>query len=140
MVLLEKYTYDQPGFQPLILTSKWQVAQLNYDTAQAPANLHKMDRHLQTDEAFVLLAGQGVLIVGEERDGLFSFQTTVMIPGEIYNVPRQVWHNIALAPGARVLIIEDRDTHVGDFEFLPLDPAAYEKLQQQLKEHLPTNG
>ena len=80
----------------------------------------------------MLLSGTAVLIVAEEAEGRLTLYTTLMEPEKTYNVPKNVWHNIALAEDARVLIVENSNTHLGDFEFRDLSEKEKTELEQDL--------
>ena len=132
MELLETYEHHDDGYNPFLITPTWQIAQLNYLPEQHFRSIAKIDRHLETDEAFVLFSGTAVLIVAEEVGGRLTLYTTLMEPEKTYNVPKNVWHNIALAEDARVLIVENSNTHLGDFEFRDLS----EEEKAELERHL----
>jgi hypothetical protein len=139
MDLIEIREYQGPGFLPQILASNWQVAILNYAPEEIPENIRKVDRHLQTDEAFVLLSGQAILIAAQETKTGLTFVCETMLPEKIYNIPHNVWHNIVLNQTAKVLIIENRDTHLGDFEYYQLTASEYDDLQKSLQNSIKGN-
>lgn len=119
--LIEKYSHSHQGYNPFLIGEKWQVAQLNYEPENAPNALTKMDVHLKTDEAFLLIEGEAVLIAADINDRGVDFELSKMKPSILYNIPKGCWHNIALWEGAKVLIIEDANTHLpmpdGDYKF-----------------------
>ncbi|KLU60656.1 hypothetical protein CEB3_c30390 [Peptococcaceae bacterium CEB3] len=135
MPLLERLRSKDAGYQPLVLAGSWQVAVLNFAEEQAPENLRKVDSHTLTDEVFVLLSGKAVLIVAEDEGEGLRFYGKSMEPRLVYNVPVKTWHNIALAQDAEVLIVEDRDSHLGNYEFRELTAAEYAALQGELKKY-----
>ena len=53
-----------------------------------------------------------------------------MQPGIVYNIRREVWHKIAMQPGSQVLIIENNDTHLNDFEFFELTESQKSQLRE----------
>ncbi len=63
-----------------------------------------MERHLETDEVFVLLFGTASLVVGDDKK-IYDLE-----PGKIYNVKRGVWHQVFIDKGSKVLIVENSDT------------------------------
>ena len=63
--LIEEYRHSKEGYNPYLIGPKWQVAQLNYMPELAPDAIKKVDIHHQTDETFLLMAGQAVLIGAE---------------------------------------------------------------------------
>lgn len=106
------------GYAPFLIGDKWQVAFLNYAPEEALESIVKLDVHHYTDEVFVLLDGRAALIGAQVDDGGVAYEAVDMRPLCAYNIRRGVWHKIAMQPGSRVLIVENCNTHLGDFEFL----------------------
>jgi ureidoglycolate hydrolase len=108
--LLEIRNYHGDGYKPLVDYGEWRVAILRFVDGLQPDRIDSMERHIETDEVFVLLRGQGVLIIGGNVGQVDRILPQVMEPGEIYNVKRDVWHTILLTRDASVLIVENNDT------------------------------
>ena len=66
--LLEVREYNNEGYRPVVDYGAWRVALLNYSGDLLPENLASMQRHNETDEVFVLLAGRCILFIGEGED------------------------------------------------------------------------
>ena len=115
--LIEEYRHEKEGYNPYLIGPKWQVAQLNYEPGLAPDAIKKVEAHHQTDETFLLMAGQAVLIAAEVHDNKVNFEVSNMKHRVLYNIPKGCWHNIAMSEDAEVLIIEDANTHLGDYEY-----------------------
>lgn len=118
--LLEIREYQGEGFQPLIFFNGWRVAVLNYIDEIRPERNNKMERHLETDEVFVLVRGRGILLIGgngPEVDGVYP-QT--MEAGKIYNVRRNTWHTVLLSRDASVVLVEEGDTGEQNSEYQAL--------------------
>jgi hypothetical protein len=81
-----------------------------------------MERHTETDEVFVLLRGQGVLILGGRGAQVDCIYPQVMEHGKIYNVKRNAWHTILLSRDASVLLVENNDTGEHNSETIRLSP------------------
>lgn len=111
------YEHTKSGYNPYLIDKDWQVAQLNYEPGQGYHDLKKVDKHLKTDEAFILKCGIALLIAAEVHENNVDFEVVKMIPGILYNIPKGVWHNIVLSEDAEVFIIENSYTHESDFEF-----------------------
>lgn len=120
MNLIETYRYDGSGYNPFLIKENWQVAQLNYMPEQDLLNITKMDRHLLTDEVFILLKGTAILIAAMEINNEFQFEVIKMKQGITYNIPVKLWHNIAMDKGSEVIIFEKDATHLKDFEYQQL--------------------
>ena len=130
MNLIEKYNNKLPGYHPFLIREGWQVAQLNYMEEQDIDNIKKIDVHRQTDEAFWLQKGKVVLITALLEADKPTFSAELMLPEIVYNIPKDVWHNIAMTPGSEVVIVEKSETHLGDFEFFHLNEEECQKMRQ----------
>lgn len=106
---LEILGFEGEQYRPLMSYCSWRVAMLNHGPKfEAPVSV---ERHRKTDEAFVLLDGAATLLIGENA---------VRVPMEklkVYNVRRDVWHNIETKPGARCLVIENDDTDASNTDY-----------------------
>jgi hypothetical protein len=108
--LLQIAEYAGDGYQPLIDFANWRVAILRYHEELLPHNIAKAQRHDETDEVFVLLAGRCILFIGEGRERVVEIHAEDMQPLKLYNVRRSAWHTHTLSRDATVLIVENRDT------------------------------
>lgn len=107
---LDILEYDGPGYHRIVDGPKWTVAALNYAPRFDEANFKTMQRHLLTDETFVLLSGEATLVIGENAERV------PMEPLKIYNVKAATWHHIIVKPGTRVLVAENSDTSADNSE------------------------
>ena len=85
---LDILEYTGEDYSRLVSGAKWTVAALNYAERFDEKNIVDLERHNLTDEAFVLLAGEATLLVGEKP------RRVKMEPLKVYNVRAGVWHNI----------------------------------------------
>jgi mannose-6-phosphate isomerase-like protein (cupin superfamily) len=131
--LIEKYKHSKEGYNPFLIGPKWQVAQLNYEPEQAPDAITFVEVHHHTDETFLLMAGQAVLIATEIKGNKVVFEVINMKPKVVYNIPKGCWHNIAMSTDAEVSITEDANTHVGDCEFHNLNQKEQKELLKLIK-------
>jgi mannose-6-phosphate isomerase-like protein (cupin superfamily) len=128
--LIEEYYHSKEGYNPYLIGPKWQVAQLNYEPELAFDAIKKVDVHYKTDETFLLMAGQAVLIAAEIENNKIEFEVTNIKPKIVYNIPKGCWHNIAMSEDAEVLITEDANTHLGDYEFYYLNEEEQKELRK----------
>ena len=131
--LIEEYTHSEASYNPFLIRNNWQVAQLNHVAGQGFEDIEKIDIHLNTDEVFVLMKGQAVLIAVEKNEDRLSYQMVKMKKGVVYNIPKMTWHNIAMSENAQVIIIEDANTHLGDFEYYYLNAEQKEEMYEGIK-------
>ncbi len=130
MKIIDAYDYAGTGYAPFLIGDKWQVAFLNYAPEEALERIVKLDVHHYTDEVFVLLDGRAALVGAQIVDGRITCEAVDMQPLQAYNIRREVWHKIAMQPGSRVLIVENSNTHLGDFEFYELSPEQIAALRE----------
>jgi mannose-6-phosphate isomerase-like protein (cupin superfamily) len=130
--MIEKYRTKLSGYHPFLIRDGWQVAQLNYIKEQNIENICRLDIHHETDEVFVLLGGEVVLITAQLEENEVYFKTELMVSNVVYNIPRNVWHNIAMKEGSEVLIIENSNTHLDDFEYYYLNETQINQLKEKV--------
>lgn len=128
--LLEIKEYRGEGYQPLIDFSSWRVAILRWEPSLLPGNIERMERHLHTDEVFVLLQGQATLILGGNGARVDRVEPQVMQVGKLYNVKQATWHTILLSRDASILIVENRDTGVENSEYCELSQEYREAIKK----------
>lgn len=130
MNIIDHYQYQEQGYNPFLITEKWQVAFLNYAPAEALEAIDKLDVHHYTDEAFILLSGRSVLIAATiQDDKIVEYEAIDMKPNIVHNIRKNVWHKIAMSEGSQVLIIENENTHLDDFEFYHLSMEQQQHLR-----------
>jgi mannose-6-phosphate isomerase-like protein (cupin superfamily) len=108
--LLQVTEYTGEGYLPLVDYQSWRVAILRYIDELLPQNIDKMQRHDETDEVFVLLAGRCILFLGGGDERISEIYAQDMQPLKLYNIKKGCWHTHTLSPDATVLIVENRDT------------------------------
>lgn len=102
---MEKYTYNGEDFKAVLTTDGWKIGLLKF--SERFSKFGVLERHLKTDEVFVLLNGQATLYIKNE-DG--SITETAMESGIVYNVPAGEWHHIVVSGDALVMVVENSDT------------------------------
>ncbi len=105
---IEIFGYTGEGYEPTMNFGEWRVAFMNY--ADALSAITKYERHMLTDEVFVLLEGKAALVVGEEKN------VYKMEKFKIYNVKKATWHGTAMSPDAKILIVENHNTSADNSE------------------------
>jgi mannose-6-phosphate isomerase-like protein (cupin superfamily) len=125
---IQKYQISGDGYHPFLIREGWQVAQLNYSPDQNILNIAQIDVHRETDEVFVALKGHAVLIAATIDGDKVTFDLEYLQPGLTYNVPKNLWHNIAMQPGSEVLIVEKSNTHLSDVEYFKLSDNQQQEL------------
>lgn len=102
---MEKYTYNGEDFKSVISNENWKIGLLRYSDRFSCTCV--FERHLKTDEAFILLYGDAVLYIKNQNG---TVEETKMEPNTIYNVLKGEWHHIVVSRDATVLVVENSDT------------------------------
>lgn len=118
--LIEVRDHTGPDYKPLVDYQSWRVALMNYTDDLTPDKINRMQKHTETDEVFVLMAGRCILFIGEGEECVTKVHAVDMEPYKLYNVKRGVWHSHTFSKDARVLIVENRDTVVENSPFVEL--------------------
>ncbi|HNW86940.1 MAG TPA: hypothetical protein PLP25_00855 [Candidatus Limiplasma sp.] len=105
--LLTVSEHTGAGFAPLVSFGEWRIAVCNATEAE---RLTAVQRHLETDEAFILLAGAGAMLVADGENDVETAHWVRMEPMRVYNVRRNVWHAHMAEAGSSLLIVENADT------------------------------
>lgn len=113
---LEIIQYDGDGYKAMVYFEGWRVAFLRYAEHFDRANVNKLERHLLTDEVFVLLTGEAFLIIGEEK------KVCHLEKNKLYNVKKAVWHAVCVSKDAQILIVENADTGRENSEYMEIEP------------------
>ena len=102
---MEKYLYDGEDFKAVLTTTNWKIGLLRFSERFSKPCV--LERHLKTDEAFVLLNGSADLYIKKADETL---EITPMENGVIYNIPKGEWHHIVVSRDALVMVVENSDT------------------------------
>lgn len=106
---IEILDFTGEGYSRVMTYGAWRVAMINYSERFEEKNLCMLERHLLTDEVFVLLEGEAILASDSCR-----YQ---MEKHKIYNVRKGAWHAIAVSKDAKVLIVENQETGKENSEY-----------------------
>lgn len=112
--IVEIKDYTGEGYKPQVDFGAWRVAIANFKPDWAKGKQTYIERHMQTDEVFVLLSGEVSLLIGKEMTEY------PLEPGKIYNVKAASWHQLQMSEDAKVLIVENRDTGRSNSEYFYL--------------------
>lgn len=104
--MIKAMAHTAEGFKVMTEYGEWKVGILRYN--ERFSRLGEMERHLLTDEVFVLVSGSADLYTDEE--------TLKMDVGTVYTVPAKVWHHIVVSKDATVIVVENRNTSIENTE------------------------
>ena len=104
--MIEKYEFSGEDFKVMLQFEGWKIGFLRY--SDRFSEFKQVERHLRTDEAFILLDGKAVLYTENER--------CEMKKCTLYNIPKGVWHHIVVSRDATVMVVENADTSADNTE------------------------
>ena len=122
------------GYWRAVEFGAWTTAFLNYADWFDINNLFEVERHHETDEVFVLIDDTAYLIIagcGENPDE--DVEIIKMEKGKMYNVKKDVWHQIIVSKNASTFIAENSNTTGENSEKKPLCKSAVEKAKSVIK-------
>ncbi len=107
---IEIIEFQEEGYKPLVDYEAWRVAVLKFCDDLKLENIKTMQKHMETDEVFVLLHGNCTLYLGGNGKVPGDIEKVVMKQGNLYNIKKGVWHNHTMDEAGEVLIVENRNT------------------------------
>lgn len=107
---IEITEFQKEGYRPLVDYEHWRVAALRFCEDLKPEAVTAMQKHMETDEVFVLLSGKCILYTGGAAEVPGEIGAVCMEAGKLYNVKKGIWHNHTMSKDGTVLIVENRNT------------------------------
>lgn len=103
--MVEIREFGGSDFRVLCEYGGWKIGSLKY--SERFSRFKVLERHLETDEAFVLLKGRARLYLCDETDKIHTYK---MKKHTLYNVKKSIWHHIVVSRRAAVLVVENSNT------------------------------
>ena len=94
------------GFDAVIAERGFKCAYITHAAAYSFGAVTEMKRHNETEEVFVLLTGEAVMLTLE--DGVFT--ETPLVRGEALVVAKGTYHYLGVTADASVFVVERDDT------------------------------
>lgn len=107
---VEIFGFPKEDYQPLKDYQSWRVAVLKHCENTELSKINWVQKHMETDEVFVLLDGKCTLILAGCECKPCGFSAIEMQPHKLYNIKKGYWHNHILNHAGEVLIIENQNT------------------------------
>lgn len=117
---IENYSFEGEGMQRVFENEKWMVGIKNWKPDNDVTGVNCLERHNETDELFVLIAGSCTLVTANEVDGEYVFDAVKMEPNKVYNIPATLWHNTITCKDTKLILIEDSNTSMKNSDILSL--------------------
>ena len=105
MMIVKENPKNGNGFDTLHHFEGWKVAFITY--AEQYGALKAVKRHLQSDEAFLLIHGEATLFTA---DGDQALCATRMQKEKLYVVEKNTWHHLQVSEDALLIVVENSNT------------------------------
>lgn len=108
---IDVVSFPSSCYRPVVDFETWRVAVLKYCADLDPRTLPHLQKHLLTDEVFVLLSGSCNLYAAGDGAVPGTLTKVPMEKDKAYNVKKGVWHTHTLSADAALLIVENQNTN-----------------------------
>jgi hypothetical protein len=125
---IEKVDFPDLGYQAIIDFETWRVAVLKYYDDLIAENIVNMQRHMLTDEVFVLINGSCNLYSAGTGEIPGNIEQIPMEKHKGYNVKKGVWHAHTLSEDAEILIVENQNTSEENSPIYPITDKMRKKI------------
>lgn len=118
-------------YQPVLDFHGWRVAMLRYCDHVDSGHLHRVERHRETNEVFILTAGSADLIVCEGGDQPANARIFPMRLNVAYNIGQSVWHHVLMSEDGHIILFERTNTSLENSDYSELQPDVIQALLAQ---------
>lgn len=130
---LQILEFNDVGLSRVYENKDWMVGIKNWKQANDKANIDCLERHNETDELFVLLAGACILLTATDKaSGGLDIKATVMEHNKVYNLPRSLWHNTVTRKDAKLILVEATATSMANSNIVALDAAQLAEVRKMV--------
>jgi len=131
----EIFDFSDVGYQKLFHHQSWRVAMLNYIEELEIEHINYVESHSLTDEVFVLLHGECYMIFATvEENKINQFECVKLEPHKVYKIHKGVYHAHVLTRDAKLLIIEEENTHYENSPRIYLDEEEVKAMKKTYME------
>jgi hypothetical protein len=134
--LIEVGESFEPKYKPVLDFEGWRVAMLRKSVVEDNLSGVKVERHNETNEVFILTAGEADMIVCDEGDIPGKMFIIKMEDNVAYNILRAVWHQVIMSKDAHIIIFEKTDTTVHNSDYFTFDEKTSASILQKIRETL----
>lgn len=108
--MIQAADFTGEGMNRVYENAKWMVGIKNWKPANDRMGIDCLERHNETDESFILLNGECVLVYAVENGAALDFGAVNMEPCKLYTIPKGLWHNTITEKNTKLALIEDAST------------------------------
>ncbi len=127
--LIDIAVHTEQGFRTLVKYDGWKVSCLNYAPTYSLSGLSYFEKHLETDEVFIIVKGKCLLLLGGNGGIPQDISCVPLEQEHTYNVKKGTWHTHILSEDASLFIIENADTSVNNSSRFSISDAIRLKIK-----------
>lgn len=131
--LMESGASFEQTYKPVLDFHGWKVAMLRHFDVVAPETFHRVERHWNTNEVFILTAGQADLIILEGETAPGRAYVFPMGLNVAYNIQQLVWHHVVMSLDAHIILFERSETSVETTDYAELSPDVIREIKASFK-------
>lgn len=110
-------------YQPVLDFHGWKVAMLRHFDIVAPETFYRVERHWNTNEVFLLTAGQADLIIFEgDAQPSGTYYVFPMELNVAYDIAQSVWHHVVMSKDAHIVLFERSETGLETTDYAEIPP------------------
>jgi hypothetical protein len=132
--LLEIGQFFDDGYKPVLDFNGWRVAMLRYSEFVDAKQLHQVERHRNTNEVFILTAGQADLILCDAGEVPQNAYVLPMKHNVAYNIPSYGWHHVMMSKDAHIILFERTETSAATSDYAKLSIGQLETIKANLRD------
>ncbi|NDJ52244.1 MAG: hypothetical protein GYB68_04055 [Chloroflexi bacterium] len=119
-------------YQPVLDFHGWKVAMLRHFDIVDPETFYRVERHWNTNEVFLLTAGQADLIIfeGDDQPG-DAYYVFPMELNVAYDIGQSVWHHVVMSEDAHIVLFERSETGLETTDYAEIAPDVVAKIKAQ---------
>ena len=126
-------SFEDEGLKRVVESGSWFVGIKNWKPANDATHFDSMERHMETDEVFVLLEGGCTLLVDHSEDNsCTNIHCIAMEKNRVYCIHPGVWHNTITTKDAKLILIENKNTSMENSETLTLGEKEITAIRERL--------
>lgn len=134
---VEIFEHQGEGIKCVYKNEEWLVSIKNWKPDNDITGVHHLEVHHETDEQFILMMGQAILISADrDRDKFINIALTKMEVGKVYNVPKEKWFYSITQKDTKMAYVQHAETSMENSDFHNLAPEQVAAIQEEARQLL----
>lgn len=129
----EVFSFEGEGINCIYNNKKWVVCIKNWKPNNDIKNIQYLEVHYKTDEQFILLKGNAILLAATRENNSFQIDIIKMEPMKVYNIPQGTWFNTITEKDTKLIYVQDAGTtgEPGNSEYINMTEEELNDLRKK---------